>query len=262
MRKKISFFLDLKDMAYGYKRYRRYRKSRSNRLSTRRVFSKTSAKAQASQINTLRKRINYVSRQCRPETKVLNGAVLSKTFDSQTLLNTYWAIPGPLVNLGSEDNQRIGDKINIKNVQFTFTAEYYNNSQTGYHGSESAGTTMRIIIGQFKTPRSYDVVPSISDVLSQSSNTGAVYTHQAVIPLKNGITEQYNILKDMKFVMTSSNNQRLIKFNVKPRSFRYTSKEEFNNIWIMIITAGLHNDTDFSEFVEMSANIKMVYTDA
>lgn len=249
-------------MAYGYKRYRRYRKSRSNRLSTRRVFSKTSAKAQASQINTLRKRINYVSRQCRPETKIVNGAVLSKTFDSQTILNTYWPIGGPFIELGSGDNQRIGDKINIKNVQFTFTAEYYNNSQTGYHNSESAGTTMRIIIGQYKTPRAYNVVPSISDVLSASSNTGATYTHQAVIPLKNGITEQYNILKDMKFVMTSSNNQRLIKFNVKPRSFRYTDKEEFNNFWIMVITAGLHNDTDFSEFVEMTANLKMVYTDA
>lgn len=249
-------------MAYGYKRYRRYRKSRSNRLSTRRVFSKTSAKAQASQINTLRKRINYVSRQCRPEIKVLNGAVLSNTFDSQTLLNTYWRIPGPFIELGSGDNQRIGDKINIKNVQFTFTAEYYNNSPTGYHNSESAGTTMRIIVGQFKTPRAYNIAPAISDVLSQSSNTGAVYTHQAVIPLKNGITEQYNILKDMKFVMTSSNNQRIIKFNIKPRSFRYNEKEEFNNFWVLIVSAGLHNDSNFSEFVEMSASLKMAYTDA
>lgn len=249
-------------MAYGYKRYRRYRKSRSNRLSTRRVFAKTSAKAQASQINTLRKRINYVSRQCRPEMKVVNGSVLSKTFDSQTLLNTYWAIPGPTLNLGSADNERIGDKVNVKSLQFTFTAEYYNNSETGYHGSESAGTTMRIIIGQFKTPRTYATVPSISDVLSQSSNTGAVYTHQAVIPLKNGITEQYKILKDMKFVMTSSNNQRIIKINVRPRGYRWNDKEEFNNVWVMIITAGLHNDTDFSEFVEMSANIKLAYTDA
>lgn len=249
-------------MAYGNKRYRRYRKSRSNRLSTRRVFSKTSAKAQASQINTLRKRINYVSRQCRPEMKVLNGAVLSKTFDSQTLLNTYWAIAGPNLRLGSADNERVGDRVNVKNLQFTFTAEYYNNSQTGYHDSESAGTTMRIIIGQFKTPRSESTVPTISDVLSASSNTGATYTHQAVIPLKNGITERYRILKDIKFVMTSSNNQRLIKLNVRPFSYRWTDKEEFNNVWVMVVTAGLHNDTDFSEFVEMSANIKMVYTDA
>jgi len=249
-------------MAYGYKRYRRYRKSRSNRLSTRRIFGKTSAKAQASQINSLRKRINYVSRQCRPEIKVLNGSVISRTFDSQTIFNTYWPIPGPNLELGSADNQRIGDKINIKNVQFTFTAEYYNNSETGYHGSESAGTTMRIIIGQYKTPRAYTAYPSISDVLSQSSNTGATYTHQAVIPLKNGITEQYKILKDMKFTMTTSNNQRLIKFNIRPRSYRWNENEEFNNIWVLIISAGLHHDNNFSEFVDMTANIKLVYTDA
>lgn len=238
------------------------RKSSRRTLSTRNIFSNRSAKSQANQIYRLRRRLNYISKMNRPEMKVFNGTILSKTFDSQTVANTYWGIAGPSIALGSGDNQRIGDKINIKNVQFTFTAEYYNSSETGYHNTESAGTTMRIIIGQYKTPAAYNVYPSISDVLSASSNIGATYTHQSIIPLKNGITEQYNILKDMKFVMTSSNNQRLIKFNVKPRSFRYTSDGHYNNFWILIISAGLHNDSNFSEFVQMTANLKMAYTDA
>lgn len=244
-----------------YNRRRNYRRNR-RRLSNRNIYSKTSAKQQARQIATLRNRINGVYKMTRPEIKVLNGSVLSKTLDSQTLLNTYWTIGGPNLAQGSGDGQRIGDKINVKNMLFTFTAEYYNSSQTGYHGGESAGTTMRIIIGQFKTPKSYDIVPTISGVLSSSSNTGATYTHQALIPLKNGITEDYNILKDMKFTMTSSRNQRLIKINVKPRSIRWDTDGNYNNIWVMVVSAGLHHDTDFSEFVEMTANIKLVYTDA
>lgn len=247
---------------YGkYNRRRNYRNNR-RRLSNRTVFGKTSAKSQAKQIATLRNRINTVYKKTRPETKILNGSVISKTLDSQTLLNTYWAIAGPNLEQGAGDGQRIGDKINVKNMCFTFTAEYYNSSQTGYHGGESAGTTMRIIIGQYKTPHAYNTVPTISSVLSASSNTGATYTHQALIPLKNGISEDYNILKDMKFTMTSSGNQRLIKINVKPRSMRWDTDGEYNNIWVMVISAGLHNDTDFSEFVEMTANIKLVYTDA
>ncbi len=244
------------------RRYRKRTSRYSKTLSTKRIYSRKSATAQAQQIYALKRRISSIYRKTRPEMKVLNGAILSKTFDSQTLLNTYWTIAGPNLRLGTADNERIGDKINVRNLQFTFTAEYYNNSDTGYHGSESAGTTMRVIIGQFKTPRSEATVPTISDVLSASSNTGATYTHQSIVPLKNGITEKYSILKDIKFVMTSSNNQRIIKLNVRPRSYRWTSAEEFNNVWVMIVTAGLHNDTNFSEFVEMTANIKMVYTDA
>ncbi len=249
-------------MVYGkFYRRRNYRNNR-RRLSNRNIYSKTSAKQQARQIAVLRNRVNRVYKNTRPEIKVLNGSVLSKTLDSQTLLNTYWTIAGPNLEQGPGDGQRIGDKINVKNVQFTFTAEYYNSSQTGYHGGESAGTTMRIIIGQFKSPRAYNIVPTIDNVLSSSSNTGATYTHQALIPLKNGITEDYNILKDMKFTMTSSRNQRLIKLNIKPRSIRWDSDGEYNNIWVMVVSAGLHHDTDFSEFVEMTANIKMAYTDA
>lgn len=249
-------------MARYYNRRYNKRNSRRYKLSTRKIFNNTNAKSQANQIYALKRRINSVYKMNRPEIKVLNGSVISKTLDSQTLLNTYWTIGGPNVEQGPGDGQRVGDKINVKNVQFTFTAEYYNSSQTGYHGGESAGTTMRIIIGQFKTPKAYNVVPTISNVLSSSSNTGAIYTHQALIPLKNGITEDYNILKDMKFTMTSSRNQRLIKLNVKPRSIRWDTDGNYNNIWVMVISAGLHNDTDFSEFVEMTANIKMAYTDA
>lgn len=249
-------------MAYGkYRGRRNYRRNRRT-LSNRSVYSKTSARSQARQIALLRNRVNSVYKATRPEMKVLNGSIIYKTLDSQTLFNTYWTIGGPNLELGSGDNQRVGDKINVRNVQFTFTAEYYNNSATGYHNSESAGTTMRIIVGQYKTPRAYDVVPLISAVLSQSSNTPPIYTHQAVVPLKNGITEDYYILKDMKFAMTSSNNQRLIKFNVKPRNIRWDANGNYNNFWVMVISAGLHFDTDFSEFVQMTANLKMVYTDA
>lgn len=248
-------------MAYGYKRYRRYRKSRSNRLSARRVFGKTSAKAQASQINTLRKRINYVSRQCRPEMKVLYNDASSFSFDSQTVMNTYKSFLVPLPSLGSGDNQRVGDFIRIKSLQLNISAEYYNSSDSGYHNTESAGSAYRIIIGQYKQPTSH--VPDISGVLQESSNSGAAYTNQSVCPMITGMTTFCHILFDKSYTISTNKNQVIHKLRVRPRNIRFqTQNSDVNAIWVIILSAGLHHDNNFSEFIKGTYSTKLVYTDA
>lgn len=246
-------------MAYGYKRYRRYRKSRSNRLSTRRIFSKTSAKAQASQINTLRKRINYVSKQCRPEMKVYYRGASSFSFDSQTVMNTYHSFLVPLPQLGDKDNERIGDFIRVKSLQLNVSAEYYNSSDSGYHNTESAGSAYRIIIGQYKEPSSN--VPDISGILAESSNTGAAYTNQSVCPLINGMTAFSHILFDRSYTISTNKNQAIHKIRVRPHNIRFRLQDS-NSIWVIILSAGLHHDNNFSEFITGTYSMKLVYTDA
>ena len=58
-------------MAYARRSTYRRKGRRGNRtLSTRRIFNNKSAKAQAAQIYALRKSVNRVRRQCKPEVKV------------------------------------------------------------------------------------------------------------------------------------------------------------------------------------------------
>ncbi len=244
---------------YAARRNRRYNRRRNSRLSTRRIYSRTSAKSQASQIATLRNRVSKVYKACRPEIKVKYNQATSFTFDSQTLLNTYTAWIPELPALGSDDNNRIGDKIYVKNIQLNFTFEYYNSSTTGYHNSESAGTTMRIIVGKYKEAKGS--VPNISGVLQESSNTGSAYTNQAIVPLKNEQSLYSKILLDKRFTITTNNNQKIMRLNIRPGTIRFRDNEA-NSIWVMVVSAGLHNDSNFSEFVKGTFSSKIAFTDA
>lgn len=246
-------------MAYGRYRRRRY-SSRSRRaLSNRNVYGKTSSKAQARQIATLRNRVSRVYKACRPEIKLKYNNATSFTFDSQTLLNTYTAWIPQMPILGSDDNNRIGDKIYVKNIQLNFTFEYYNSSATGYHNSESAGTTMRIIVGKYKEAKGS--VPNIQGVLQETSNTGSAYTNQAVVPLKNEQSVYSKILLDKRFTITTNNNQKIMRLNVRPGTIRFRDNDA-NAVWVMVISAGLHNDSNFSEFVKGTFSSKIAFTDA
>lgn len=248
-------------MAYGRYRRRRY-SSRSRRaLSNRNVYGKTSSKAQARQIATLRNRVNKVYRSCRPEVKVQYNPATSFNFDSQSLTNTYtsWLLPLPV--LGTDDAERVGNIIHPLNVQFNLTFEYYNSSNTGYHNSESAGTTMRVIIGQYKS-NSYSSAPTISGVLEETGASGSAYTNQAVVPLKTGHSEFSRVYSDRRFTLTSDRNQRIVRINVHPQNFRFSTSNNANYLWIMVISAGLHNDSNFSEFVKGTFSSKLAYTDA
>lgn len=241
---------------YGKKRYSRKSKS----LSTRRIFNNRSAKSQASQIYALRKRINYVSRACKPEYKLFSGTNVSYNFNSGAIGSTYQIITfnGPFVGTG--DDNFIGNKTRSIALNIYFTGEYYNDSTTGYHNSESAGTPFRIVVLQRKQPA--NTTPLISDILSSSSGSGADYTMQAVCPLKRGITEEYKVLKDYKFTFTVVRNQKILKLKCKPNNFRWDTNANCNGIVILLTSAGLHWDTNFKEYVEGVCKVDYVYTDA
>lgn len=245
-----------------YFRRRGYRSRKRSTLSTRNIFANRSAKSQASQIYKLRKRLNYISKVNRPETKVYYGSATSFSFDSSTLLNTYTSFCVPLPSEGSGDDERIGNFMRIKSMQLNISTEYYNSSETGYHGSESSGSAYRIIIGQYKRVMS-DTAPTVAGVLQESSNSGAAYTNQAVCPLKTGQTEYSKILFDKSYTISTNKNQGIHKLRVKPDNIRIDeSNGNTNHIWVIIISAGLHSDANFTEFIEGTYSTKLVYTDA
>lgn len=248
-------------MAKKFRRY--YGRSRKWRnLSTRNIFSNRSAKSQATQIYSLRKRLNYLSKINRPEVKVLYNDAQSFNFDSQTLLNTYKSFLVPLPSEGSGDNERIGNFIRVKSLQLNLSLEYYNSSESGYHNSESSGSAYRIIIGQYNRALS-DISPAINGVLQESSNTGAAYTNQSVVPLKTGQKEYSHILFDKSYTISTNKNQAIHKIRVKPFNISWdNSNGNANHIWVLILSAGLHSDSNFSEFISGSYSTKLVYTDS
>lgn len=235
----------------------------TRRLSSRNIYMNRSSRSQALQIATLRNRVNRIYRACRPEVKTLVTNAETKTYTSQTISSYYSFYPMTSPGLGSGDGERIGNSIKVLNGLLYLSMEYFNNSTTGYHNTESSGCQYRIVIGQFKTKHSMNSIPSIGDLFEFPSNSGADYTQMALSPFKEGITAQYIILRDIRGILTTDRNQRMMKIPFKPKEpYVWNDSAEFNNCWACLIVTGLHYDNDFMETVKITVSDKLVFTDA
>lgn len=247
-------------MAYRRKSYRRYGRRRSA-LSTRKIFSRTSAKSQANQIYALRKSVSRLNRRMRPEiyTNAIPNAV-SKTFSNSTFADSYWSYHYQWPANGTGDDAKRGDKIFVKNMQLNFTFEYYNSSNTSYHAVESSGCPVRIIVLKTKQPANYNP-PALNDILLYSSHTGTDYTQRAVSPYVHGITDKYAIMYNKVFYMNPTHNQKVLRIFLKPGLIQWEADDTTNQVFVYVAPAGLHVDTDFSEYVQMTFSSRIAYTD-
>lgn len=244
----------------GKKSSKKSKNSYRKTTSARNVFSNRSAKSQSSQIYALSKRVNALSKAMKPEYKVFDGSNSTYTFSSGDISNTYKVIYFNGPSIGTGDDQFIGNMVRSVKLDLYFTGEYYNTSDTGYHGTESAGTPFRIIVLQRKVPSNSSV--AVSDVLSTSGGSGADYTMQAICPLKRGITDHFRVLLDKKIIFTSAKNQALRHYSVKPSNLHWDDNGLSNGFVTLLISAGLHFDANFNEYVEGTIKEKFVYTDA
>ena len=257
------FFFAFNMVLYGTRRNRRMYKRRNYRLSNRRIFGRTSAKSQASQIASLRNRINKVYKACKPEIKTIVTSAETLSYTSETLSSYYRFYPITSPELGTGDKDRIGNHIRVLNGVLYLSCEYFNSSQTGYHNSESSGCQVRVIIGQFTQAKSPTTIPSIGDIFEFPSNSGANYTQLALSPLKEGITNSSKILRDVRYTLTTDRNQKMLKIGFKPRiPYEYNDSGSFPNCWACIVCTGLHYDADFTETVNITVSDKLVFTDA
>lgn len=245
----------------NYKR-RNYRKSHKT-LSTKNIFNRKSATSQANQIYALRKSVSSLNRRFRPEIKTHHNDAISTTFTNSIFGDSYYVSYYSMPAIGSGEENRIGDKIFIKNIQWNLTFEYYNNSTTGYHNGESSGCPVRIMILKTKIPAQYTTYfPVLNDILEYSSNSGTGYTQRAVSPWKHGITDKYRILYNRVFYLTTNKNQKILRIFTKGGVQQWnTNGDECFHYYIIIAPAGLHQDTDFTENIQMTLSKKMAFTD-
>lgn len=246
--------------SFGPRRFRRVVRRRRT-LSSRNVFLHTGAKSQARQIYALNRRVSKLARAAKPEKKVKTDTPSTSTFSSRAGGDVHLVFTVPDIVNGSDDDDRIGDKI-FRRDSWNMSFEYYNNSDTGYHGSESSGVQVRIICGAWKTPHHGLNTPTVDQVIDQYQTSGTGYATAGVAPLSNGVTEMCKIFSDRVYYLNTDKNQKVIKTKTPWYSCRFDSDGSSNHAWIIVVVAGLHYDANFSEYVELAHIKKSVFTDA
>lgn len=243
---------------------RRYRKRYSRRrstLSTRSIYSRRSGLAQAGQIAALKKRINKVYKVCKPEIKNQYNAVGNFNFNNTIAGEVSHGFGDIGMATGSDVNDRVGDKVYIK-TKYYLSFEYYNNSNTGYHNSESAGCQLRVIVGRYKTSQSSsDACPPANALIDDYSSSGVNYTLAVTAPLKQRVLDDYYIDQDKVYYLTTTKNQKIIKLSTKWYTRKFDSVGS-NHSFCLVVCSGLHADTNFTEEVNYAVGRKIVFTDA
>lgn len=250
---------------------RRYRKRNNRVLSKKSIYGSRSARAQSNQIAALNRKINYISRRDKPETKIVNSSVYNKRFTSKLLSDVYTVVvPALPTPSGTSDSGMVGDVCHMKSFKLNLYCEYYNTSDTGYHRTESAGGVVRIVAIQHKVVNN-DGIDSInpSTILQEYGSSGDSYTAMAFSPFKTGITNKYRVLLDKRYYLTTDKNQLCLNLACplgKYRDLRYTNNLPVNGwsnyVNFIIFVSGLHGDNDFSETIDCTYSTKLVYTDA
>lgn len=249
---------------FARKRNSRFRGYRKRTLNNRNIYGNRSSHAQANQIAALKNRVNKVYKICKPEKKVYTDMSNTVTLDSGATGSVYVAFGDSNITRGSQDSNRVGDVIRAS-TKYSMQFQYYNSSSTGFHDSESAGVTVRVVMGRFKQPSLDSTFPTLDSVFTYYGATGENYRHIALTPLVNGITEKSEIYHDKIFYLTSDKNQKVVKLKSPVFTRRYddaTNSSWSNHCWCIVIVGGLYYDDDFKEFVKVTCGRKTVFTDA
>lgn len=245
-----------------YRRRFAYRRRR-NPLSTRNIYGRTSARSQSYQIAALRSRVSRLNRKVKPEKKTFTSSPSTLPLSSEAGGQVAITIAPPIIPQGASPNQRVGEKIYRRDTYY-ISLEYFNNSSTGFHDTESSGVQCRYIIGRYRTNVNTTLVPGGSELISQYATSGSAYTISAIQPLKDGITTRYKIFKDKTFYMEVNRNQKMLKVKTPWYVDRYYSDSGTNtdkHSFFFILASGLHWDTNFTETIPVTYNCKTVFTD-
>lgn len=272
-------------MPYAKRMFKRYRKNfRNNRaLTTRRIFANKSAKSQAKQIYALRRAVNSVKKQCAPEVKVYDTNVLTQGFtgtmnnDLMTpVSNTNTRIVAPVINQGTADYQRIGDKIKVLPLTLFLNGIYrkITHSSSGipmYNLLNSDGCGMRVVAVQSNVASS--TLPSYTDIFTQfeTSANSTLTMINLNCPFKTGITTKYTILYNKVFYFNDNAPVKNLKLKLFPKIkyLRWEAGVEYpqGQITLFVLFGGLQstgnnlNESDYNT-VELTHWLKFPYTDA
>ena len=255
---------------------------RGNRtLSTRRIFNNKGAKAQAAQIYALRKSVNRVRRQCLPEVKEVEGIYDNRLLAESEIPLTpepWYRLDTPLPNLGSDDNQRIGNVVKLLPLKFRMTLQYREDYQSQQYPAFAElpqhGIQVRVIAVQSKAVATDP--PTLTDILQGVNFAGFLNSSAMMVqPFRKGITARYNILYNKVFSVSKDKPQiaRTLKFYPKMKSLRYEDSvgtQPKGRIYVFVFQGGAVVNTTVADpdnlydynSVNLMFRMSQPYTDA
>lgn len=266
-----------------YARRSTYRRKgrRSNRaLSTRRIFNNKSAKAQASQIYALRRAVNRVKAQCKPEVKVvetpiandvigLNNIYVGTTISNVKVYEPY--VPPP----GTGDENRLGNLIKLYPLKINFSSQYKKiiNSVSTPIATKLLGTSggVRMIVVQ--SIAALANAPTLTDILESTPTSLADSVGILNMPFKTGITSRFKILYNK--VIYYSENQLIkcknLKISPSIKHMRWEDGYRYpkGHFWVFLVAGGFSfvdvgsgdNPYDY-DVCDYAIKFEMPFTDA
>ena len=238
-------------MAFRTNRVRRYRRSRA--LSARRIYTRTSARAQAGQIMALKRKINRVSRNLRKEVQIKTVDDYSKTFTNSALSSVWDTIEMPV-------DFMVGEWCRLKSFSLRGIIEYGDN-RTAYPGVDfTRSGSVRIIVYQIlESSNSGRPASALVDV--QASGTG--YELNTTRPLKPGTSSIVRVLCDKRYNVSDQQPQKMIKLSFNKLLAlhrRQTDSNPRGQLFVGIFTSGLHWTTGgYTEQITVSLAPKIAY---
>lgn len=240
-------------MAYGTSRNRRYRRNRRY-LSNRYIYGKTSSKAQAKQIASLRNTVGKLAKLNRKEihniqetyNHTFTNSALSSVYDTFFLSTSYME----------------GQWTKLRGLSINGILEYGDNYNAYPNTDVTRSGSVRIVVYQHLQSRSSTTAISY---LANISNTGTDYELNTTRPLKDGVTAFARILCDKTYTLSDQQPQKRV--NIYIRKLLALHKESDDNvprgsISVGIITSGLHWTTGgYNEHITASLIFKQVFTE-
>lgn len=235
---------------YYKRRYKRaYKKSR---LTKSKIFSKKSAKSQASQIYALKKKIDYVYKSTKPDTDTGTASITpssSLTFSGSSVVNYILSQiniidNNTLTNIGTNI-----DYINIKNIKFQFLYRFNSLSDS------TQPIYIRLTFLKLRTATSSLITPT--NVFSNQSDPYIKVRG----PLRDGLYDSgYKVVGDYKRMISKDRpNLNFVKYFKGFKLDKGNGTFPKNSLWCCVYIWN-PNYSDASNHSEGQAFYKFAYT--
>lgn len=247
-------------MAYGRSyRYRKSYKRRYNRFSRYNLYRKRSAKAQSTQIYKLNKKVNKLRHDISPDIK------RAETTDAYYFNNNAGASVHKMTRLTTDVVNKFDadtNKIVFRGGKLYGQIRYADTSESTAAADHYHSGSIRFIVYQLKAERSTFSFTA-SDIIDYS-NLGSDYNLNTVRPLREGIGAFIRIVHDRTYNITD--DKEVINFKIKLPATTFRRLASTNNAFageygLLVVTAGLKFDRDFTQTISVNQGLALYYND-
>lgn len=227
-------------MAYNY-RYRKFPRKYKKTLKKSNIFSRRSPKAQAKQIYSLNKKVNYIQRTTKPELQVKNGNIMYQRFlnngQPEIFHHQRWFLyEDVIMNANTPATSRInlqGSMMRVKSIKLFGQFGVYNDTslsgpwavQTSKNLIENDPSTayLRIVVCRMKKGGGKTPTDIFYENPNENALGGTAYDCSYVIngPLQKGVSAQLDIIKDKKIKVDISHPYKLYSMKLSAKKLGY-----------------------------------------